>query len=85
MAESRLSQIVAQEKQVKARVNSDGAALHKTNQKADLFNGMARLYEKKDEEGEDLPEESKLVQERADDSLRQFLGLWSELVDVTIT
>lgn len=85
MAEQRLSQVVAVEKQVKARVNSEGATLHKTNQKADLFNGMTRIYEKKDEEGEDLPEETKLVQERAEETLRQFLEMWSELVDVTVT
>lgn len=85
MAEMRLSQVVAVEKQVKARVNSEGASLHKANQKADNFSGMTRVYEKKDEEGEDLPEETKLVQERAADTLQQFLTMWTELVDITVT
>ena len=78
----RLSQIIATEKQIKSRVNSDGAELHKINQKPDLFNGMNRVYERKDEDGEDLPGEQKLVQQRASENLNQWSKMWAELLDV---
>ncbi len=81
----RLSQVIAIEKQVKSKVNSDGAELHKANQKPELFNGMSRTYEKKDEEGEDLPGEQKLVQQRAPENLNRWTDIWTELLDVVAT
>lgn len=81
----RLSQVIAVEKQVKTKVNSEGSELHKSNQKPDLFNGMSRTYEKKDEEGEDLPGEQKLVQQRASENLDLWSKLWTELLDVVAT
>lgn len=81
----RLSQVIAIEKQVKSRTNSEGAELHKQNQKVDLFNGLTRTYEKKDEEGEDLPGEQKVVQARAAENLASYAALWTELVDVVAT
>ena len=86
MAKSvRLSQVIAVEKQVKSKVNSEGSELHKSNQKPDLFSGMTRTYERKDEDGEELPGEQKLVQQRADENLKQWSQLWSELLDVVAT
>lgn len=83
--QQRLSQVVATEKQVKARVNSDGGELHKINQKPDLFNGLNRTYERKDEDGEELPSEQKLVQQRASENLTAWSKMWSELLDVVAT
>ena len=83
--QSRLSQVIAVEKQVKSRVNSEGAELHKSNQKADLFNGMNRTYDRKDEDGEELPPEQKLVQHRAQENLTLWSRLWTELLDVVAT
>jgi hypothetical protein len=83
--QSRLSQVIAIEKQVKSRVNSDGSELHKLNQKPDLFNGMNRTYERKDEDGEDLPGEQKLVQQRAAHNLQSWARMWTELLDVVAT
>lgn len=83
--QTRLSQVIAIEKQIKSKVNSEGAELHKANQKPDLFNGMSRTYEKKDEEGEDLPGEQKLVQQRAPENLQRWTSIWTELLDVVAT
>ena len=83
--QSRLSQVIAVEKQVKSRVNSEGAELHKNNQKPDLFNGLNRTYERKDEDGEELPPEQKLVQFRAQENLSLWSRLWTELLDVVAT
>src|SRR5690606_16701379 len=82
---SRLSQVIAVEKQVKSRVNSEGSELHKLNQKPDLFNGMSRTYERRSEDGEELPSEQKLVQYRAHENLAQWSKMWSELLDVVAT
>jgi len=81
----RLSQIIAVEKQVKSRVNSEGAELHKLNQKPDLFSGMTRTYERKSEDGEELPSEQKLVQYRAQENLANWAHMWAELLDVVAT
>lgn len=81
----RLSQVIAVEKQVKSKVNSEGSELHKANQKPDLFNGLSRTYEKKDEDGEELPPEQKLVQQRATENLDRWTELWTELLDVVAT
>lgn len=81
----RLSQVIAVEKQVKSKVNSEGAELHKANQKPDLFNGLSRNYERKDEDGEELPPEQKLVQQRATENLDRWTDLWTELLDVVAT
>ncbi len=83
--QSRLAQVIAVEKQVKSRVNSEGAELHKLNQKPDLFSGMTRTYERKSEEGEELPPEQKLVQYRAHENLTQWSTMWAELLDVVAT
>lgn len=81
----RLSQVIAVEKQTKSRTNTEGGDLHKLNQKADLFNGLSRNYEKKDEEGEEFPSETKLVQQRAEDNLKSWGKMWAELIDVVAT
>jgi hypothetical protein len=81
----RLSQIVAIEKQVKQRQNSEGAEIHKKSAKSDLFNGFHRSYEKKDEAGEDLPGETKIVQEQAADNIDAYSKLWEEMFDTVFT
>lgn len=80
---SKLNQIIAIEKGVKSRVFSEISELHKINQKPELFNGLSRQYQKKDEEGEDFPPERKKVQFSADEILARFSRISSELLDVT--
>jgi len=81
----RLSQVIAVEKQTKQKFNREGGDLHKLNQKAELFNGLQKVYEKKDEDGEDLPGEQKLVQQNAADNLAAYADLWRELLDTVAT
>lgn len=52
---AKLNQIIAIEKGVKARVYGELTGLNKAVQKPELFNGFAKAYQKKDEDGEDLP------------------------------
>lgn len=78
----RLNQIIAVEKGVKARSYAVVSELHKANQKADLFNGFGKTYEKRDDDGEDLPPERKQVQFEVDSQLRAMTDALSELFQV---
>lgn len=66
-----LNAIIAIEKGVKARVYGEITELNKVVQKPDLFNGFSKSYQKKDEDGDDLPSENKKVQLTAEQVLEQ--------------
>lgn len=80
---SKLNQIIAIEKGIKSRVYSDVGVLHKALQKPDLFSGISKEYQAKDDEGEALPSEKKRVQLSAADVMRNVARLTTELFDVT--
>lgn len=80
---AKLNQIIAIEKGVKGRVYGEITEMHKACQKPDLFNGFAKQYRRKDEDGEDYPPEKKKVQLVADDVLAKASRLLTELVNVT--
>jgi hypothetical protein len=80
---SKLNQVIAIEKGVKARAHSVVSDLYKVIQKPDLFNGAVRTYQKKDDDGEDLPGERKHVQFRTQDVLGTVRMSTSELIDLT--
>lgn len=79
----KLNQIIAVEKGVKGRAYSALTELNKAAQKAELFNGFSKTYEKKDEDSEQLPPESKRVQFTAKDVLRQAERLMSDMIETT--
>ena len=54
---TKLNQIIAVEKGIKARVYADLTQLHHATQKADLFNGFAKQYQSLTDDGEQLPGE----------------------------
>jgi len=78
----KLNQVIAIEKGVKARVQSEVTELYKVAQKPDLFNGFTKTYTKKDEDGEDFPPERKKVQFIAVDVLRKAQRSLTELMEV---
>ena len=80
---AKLNQIIAIEKGIKSRVNSELSEIYKSSQKSDLFNGFSKEYRPKDEEGERLPPEKKKVQLTAHDILRRAGNSMSELMEVT--
>jgi len=81
----KLNQVIAIEKGVKARVYGEVTRLHKESQRTDPFQGFAKTYRKKDEEGEDYPPERKRVQLVAEDVLEQLATVQTELFDVEAT
>ena len=79
----KLNQVIAIEKGVKSRVYGEITELHKIAQKPALFNGFAKTYAKKDDEGEDLPPERQRVQFAVREMLRRVSQTSSELMSVT--
>ena len=68
----KLNQIIAVEKGVKSKSFQELTEAHHAVQKAALLSGLARSYQPKDEEGEQLPPESTKVQVRTEEVLRQI-------------
>ena len=82
---AKLNQIIAVEKGVKSRSFAELTDAHHAVQKTALLSGIARTYQPKDEEGEQLPPESTRVQVRAEEVLRQVSVTLTRLFDVTAT
>jgi hypothetical protein len=81
----KLNQIIAVEKGVKSKSYADLTEAHHSVQKAPLLSGIARTYQPKDEEGEQLPPESTRVQVRTEEVLRDIATTLTKLFDVTAT
>ena len=58
---AKLNQIIAIEKGVKSKSFQDLTEAHHAVQKPTLLSGISRVYQPKDEEGEQLPAESTKV------------------------
>ena len=82
---AKLNQIIAVEKGIKSKSFQDLTEAHHAMQKPALLSGIARSYQAKDEEGEQLPPESTKVQNRAEHVLGQIATTLTKLFDVTAT
>lgn len=80
---AKLNQIIAIEKGIKSRTQSDITQIYHNIQRHDLFVGFAKSYTPKDDEGEKLPPENKRVQITYRDALNVLALAASELFDVT--
>ncbi len=81
---TKLNQVIAIEKGVKSRTVAKLTELHKIAQKPALFDGVSRTYRPKDEDGEQLPSEQKVVQFRVQDILGAIRLDIGELIDITL-
>ena len=79
---TKLNQIIVVEKGVKARVTSVISELYKLVQKAPIFEGLVREYRPKDDAGDKLPGERKVVQARVDELLGAFKLAETEFLDI---
>ena len=70
----KLNQIIAVEKGVKSKAFADLSDAHHAMQKTGPLAGISRVYQPKDEEGEQLPAESTRVQIKAEEILRDVSG-----------
>lgn len=82
---TKLSQIVAIEKGVKAKATRGLTDSYHVIQKAPLLSGIARTYQPKDDEGDQLPPEQTLVQVKAEDVLKEISSELTRLFDVVAT
>ncbi|CAM3105079.1 hypothetical protein [Stackebrandtia soli] len=82
---TKLNQIIAVEKGVKAKAQQAIAVAGRELGKQPLLSGISRTYQPKDEEGEQLPPESTRVQTRVEESLRAVASNMARLFDVTAT
>ncbi|GGA55905.1 hypothetical protein [Okeania sp. KiyG1] len=82
---ARLNQIIAIEKGIKSRSVQELAEAQKALQKPALLSGISRTYRPKDEEGEQLPPESKRVEVKAEEIIRKTSEVLTKLFDVTAT
>lgn len=80
---SKLNQIIAIEKGVKARSKQSISALYIAVKKPTLFSGFTKHWEKSDDDGEDRPRENKRVQLRVSEVLENASESLTELFDVT--
>jgi hypothetical protein len=78
----KLNQIIAVEKGVKARATSTISELYKLIQKGQAFDGLVREYHPKDDDGDTLPGERKVVQARVPEVLGALRISESEFLDV---
>lgn len=82
---TKLCQIIAVEKGVKAATYTKVTDLHRESQKPALLTGITRTYAPKDDEGEVFPPESTRVQTSADAILGKIAALMTRQFDVTAT
>ncbi len=81
----KLNQVVAVEKGIKSRSHKALTDMYKMLPKKALFEGLVRTYEKKEDDGEQLPPESTRVQNSATDLVRNVEALLTELFDTVAT
>lgn len=82
---TRLNQIVALEKQVKADVRVPIDLVYHSFQKPDLFAGLVKTYESLEEDGFTYPAESKKIVAKVPDVISQLEGQWARLMDLVLT
>jgi hypothetical protein len=85
VAVTKLNQIIAVEKGVKSKSFSELTEAHHQLLKPALLSGIARTYQPKDDEGEQLPPESTKVQVKAEEVLQRTAAGLTRLFDVTAT
>lgn len=78
-------QVIALEKGVKSRVYAALTEANKRIQKGELFAGHSRRYTPKEEGGEQLQPDKKIVQAKAEDVLRDVQATLTELFDLVLT
>lgn len=82
---TKLNQIIAVEKGVKSKATREFTDLHREVTKTALLSGLSRTYQPKDDEGDQLPAESTLVQVKAENVIGQVSETLTNLFDVTLT
>lgn len=83
MAPASLHQVIAIEKGVVAQAERDLTDVYHEFQKPKLYEGQSRVYTPKDEAGDQLPNETKLVQRSVETQLQEVAEALSGAFDAT--
>jgi hypothetical protein len=78
------AKVIAIEKSVKSEASRQLTDLYKAIQKPQLFAGLSRSYQPREEYGDKLPPESVLVQARVEEALKLAGDILTPLFDVTL-
>lgn len=81
----KLNQVLAVGEGVKTRVQKEVSQAYQVLGKPAPFSGLIRTYRPKDEEGEELPSESTLVQLTVEDLIGVVTANLTDLFDITAT
>jgi hypothetical protein len=81
----KLNQIIAIEKGMKSTTESEITEAYHLAQKPEVFNGLNRIYEPKDEMGEPLPPEQQVITMTAPELTKMFSASLVKLFDITAT
>lgn len=83
---TKLSALLGIQKTVKENTQRTIDTVYKEIQKRVLFDGLTRTYRPRDEEnGEQLPAEGTLVQNRTETMLTDLTKMWARMLNVTAT
>jgi hypothetical protein len=85
VAKPKLNQVIAVAAGRKADVAKVVTELYHALQKESLFDGISRTYKPRAEDGESLPSESKHIQKRSKELIKEATDAWTELFDITLT
>lgn len=81
----KLNQIIAIQASKKSQAKDALTLVYQQLQKPDLLSGITRSYKPKDETGEMLPPENKLVQVKVQDAISSVMSSLVEMFDVVAT
>jgi hypothetical protein len=81
----KLNQIIAITAGKKSQAQKTITEAHQSLQKATLLEGIHRTYKPKDDDGEHLPAEKKLVQLKVGDAIRTVAAALTDLFDIVAT
>ena len=81
----KLNQIIAISAGKKSQAHKTITDVYQNLQKTGQLEGISRTYKPKDDEGEQLPPEKKLVQLKVKEAIRSVVGAMTELFDIVAT
>ena len=81
----KLNQIIALTSGKKSQAQKAITEAHQQLQKTSLLDGISRTYKPKDDEGEQLPTEKKLVQVKVKDAIQSITSTLVEMFDTVAT
>lgn len=80
----KLNQLIAVLAQVKHRTTKAKTNIYHTAQKANLFQGVTRTYQPRDDDGFVYPSESSALTTKAEDLISSFMAATKELLNLTV-